>query len=107
MNPDAITHLKEAYDTSPPLEGIPTGNNLLAIRETLLPLLTVIPCGQLKGIHSLMAILMEVAKYEANHVTSKFIQPSRLPLYDRIIADNATNVVRVCAEATHKSRLDY
>jgi hypothetical protein len=44
MNADAITHLfKEAYNTSPPLKGKPTNDNLLAIRETLLPLLMVIP----------------------------------------------------------------
>jgi hypothetical protein len=109
MNLDAITHLfKEAYNTSPPPEGKLTNNNLLAIRETLLPLLMVIPYDQLKGIHSLMAILMEAAKYEANHGNSKFIQPSCLPLYDRNIADNATTVVSVCAKATHKFRLkDY
>jgi hypothetical protein len=45
MNADTITRLfKEAYNTFPPLEGKPTNNNLYAIRETLLPLLMVIPC---------------------------------------------------------------
>jgi hypothetical protein len=74
MNPDAITRLfKEAYDTFPPLKGKPTNNNLLAIWETLLPLLMEIPYDQLKGIHSLTAILMEAAKYEANHGNSKFV----------------------------------
>jgi hypothetical protein len=39
MNTDTTTHLfKEAYNTSPPLKGKPTNNNLLAIRKTLLPL---------------------------------------------------------------------
>jgi hypothetical protein len=48
MTPDAITRLfKEAS-----LEGKPTDDDLLAIRETLLPLLMVIPYDQLKGIHS-------------------------------------------------------
>ena len=47
MNADTITHLfKEAYDTFPPIEGKPTDNNLLAIRETLLPILMVIPYDQ-------------------------------------------------------------
>ena len=69
MTPYAITRLfslfKEAYDTFPPLEGKPTDDDLLAIRETLLPLLMVIPCDQLNGLHSLTAILMEATKYEA------------------------------------------
>ncbi len=94
MNADTITRLfKEAYDTFPPLEGKPTNNDLLAIRETLLPLLMVIPYDQLLGVYSLTAILAEAAKYEANHGGAKFIRPSRLPLYDKNIADDATTVV--------------
>jgi hypothetical protein len=66
----------------------------------------VISYDQLKGIHSLTAILMEDAKYEAEHGNAKFVRPVRLPLCDKNIADNATTVVRVRAEAAHKSRLD-
>jgi hypothetical protein len=107
MTPDAITRLfKEAYDTFPPLEGKPTDDNLLAIREMLLPLLMVIPYDQLNGLHSLTAILMEATKYEAEHGNAEFVRPVHPPLYDKNIADDATTVVRVCAEAAHKSRLD-
>jgi len=66
----------------------------------------VIDYDQLKGIHSLMAILAEAAKYEADHGNKKFVRPSRLPLYDKNIADNATTVIQVRAEVAHKSRLD-
>ena len=66
----------------------------------------VIPYDQLNGIHSLTAILTEAAKYEAEHGNAKFIRHARLPLYDKNIANNAMTVVRVCAEAAHKSRLD-
>jgi len=66
----------------------------------------VIDYDQLKGIHSLTAILTEAAKYEADHGNKKFVCPSRLPLYDTKIADDATTVVRVRAEAAHKARLD-
>jgi hypothetical protein len=63
MNADTITHLfKETYNTSPPLEGEPTDNNLLAIGETLLPHFMVIPYDQLLGVHSLMTILIEAAE---------------------------------------------
>ncbi len=62
MTPDAITRLfKEAYDTFPPRKGKPTGDNLLAIRRKLLPLLMVIPYDQLEGTHSLVAILTEAS----------------------------------------------
>jgi hypothetical protein len=107
MTPDAITRLfKEAYDTFPPLEGKPTDDDLLAIREALLPILMVIPYDQLNGIHSLTAILMEAAKYEAEHGNNTFVCPVRLPLYDKNITDDATTVVRVRAEAAHKACLD-
>jgi hypothetical protein len=80
MNTDIITRLfKEAYDTFPPLEGKPTNNDLLAIRETLLPLLMVIPYEKLLGVHSLTAILVEATKYKANHGGTKFVRLSRPP----------------------------
>ena len=95
-----------AYDTFPPLEGKPTDDDLLAIRETLLPLLMVIPYDQLNGLHSLTAILTEAAKYKMDHGNAKFVRPACLPLYDKNITDDATTVVRVRAESAHKSRLD-
>ncbi len=107
MTPDTITCLfKEAYNTFPPLKGKPTNDNLLAIRRTLLLLLMVIPYDQLQGIHSLVAILTEATKYKANHGNKKFVCPKYLPLYDTSIADGATTVIQVCAEAAHKSCLD-
>jgi hypothetical protein len=44
MAPNTITCLvKEAHDAFPPLKGKPSDNDLLAIQETFLPLLMVIP----------------------------------------------------------------
>jgi hypothetical protein len=52
MTPNAITRLlKEAHDAFLPLEGKLSNNDLLAIWETLLPLLMVIPYHQLNGVH--------------------------------------------------------
>ena len=60
-------------------EELLTDNDLLAIRETLLPLLVVIPYDQLKGIHSLMAILTKAVKYEADHGSKKMNVPPASP----------------------------
>ncbi len=96
MTPDAITLLfKEARDSFPPIKGKPTDDNLLSIRETLLPILMEIPYDQLGGIHSLTAILWDTVMYAANHGSNAFKCPVRLPLYDGNIANNATTVVRV------------
>jgi hypothetical protein len=73
MTSNAITRLfKEAHDTFPPLEGKPYNDDLLAIWETLLPLLMVIPYDQLKGVHSLTAILTKTVKYKDNY-GAKFV----------------------------------
>jgi hypothetical protein len=108
MTPGAITCLfKEAYDAFPPLKGKSSNNDLLAIWETLLPLLMVIPYNQLNGVHSLTAILTEAVKYKTDH-GAKFERPAHLPLNNKTITDNATTVVRVHAEAAHKPQLnDY
>ncbi len=107
--PDAITLLfKEAYDSFPPIDEKPTNDDLLAIREAILLLLMVIPYDLLTGVHSLMAILMEAGKYKAYHGNHTFVRPSRLPLYDATIDNDATTVVCVRAKAAHKSCLaDY
>jgi hypothetical protein len=81
MMPDAITLLfKEAHDTFPPLKGKPTDDDLLSIRETLLPILMEIPYNQLGGVHSLTAILVDAARYATNHGGNAFKCPNRLPL---------------------------
>jgi hypothetical protein len=94
MTPEAITLLfREARKAFPPLEGKPSDNNLTTIWETLLPILMEIPYNQLGGVHSLMAILTEPGRYAADHGGKAFVQPSRLPLYGKNIADDALTVV--------------
>ncbi len=44
MTPNVITLLfKEAREAFPPIEGKPMGDDLLLIRETLLPILMEVP----------------------------------------------------------------
>jgi hypothetical protein len=107
MMPNAITLLfKEARDTFPPIRGKPTDDDLQMIRKKLLPILMEIPYNQLGGTHSLLGILADAMRYTANHGGATFIHPLRLPLYDATIANNATTVIHVCAEAAHQAKLD-
>jgi hypothetical protein len=106
MTPDTITCLfKEAHDSFPPLEGKPSNDNLHAIQETLLPLLMVIPYNQLNRVHSPTAVHTKAIKYEANH-GAEFVHPASLPLYNKLIADNAMTVICIWVEAAHKSQLN-
>ena len=107
MTPDAITLLfKEARNSFPPIKGKPTDDDLLLIQETLLPILMEIPYNQRGGIHSLTAILHDTVTYAANHGGAAFKRPAHLPLYSKNIADNATTVIRICAESAHCAHLD-
>jgi hypothetical protein len=68
MRPDAVTLLiKEAFDVFPPIEGKPTEDDLLAIREVLLPIPMIIPFDGDGGVHSMTALLKEPAKYALAH----------------------------------------
>jgi hypothetical protein len=109
MTPDAITLLfREAGEAFPPFEGKPTDDDLMAIREMLLPIFMEIPYDQLRGVHSLTAILTDLLRYAADHGGIAFKRPAHLPLYNKNIAGNATTVVHVCAESAHRARLnDY
>jgi hypothetical protein len=107
MTPKAITLLfREAREAFPPLKGKPSDDNLTTIGETLLPISMEIPYDQLGGVHSLTAILTDPGRYAADHGGSTFIRPSRLPLYDKNIPDDASTVVRVREEAAHRARLE-
>jgi hypothetical protein len=109
MMPNAITLLfKEARDTFPPIEGKPTDNDLQSICKKILPILMEIPYDQLGGTHSLVGILTDATRYAADHGGATFVRPLPLPLYNATIANNATTVVCVCAEAAHQAKLnDY
>jgi hypothetical protein len=65
-----------------------------------------IPYDQLGGTHSLVGILTDATRYTANHGGATFVRSLRLPLYEATIANNATTVVCVCAEAAHQAKLN-
>ena len=67
----------------------------------------VIPCNQLGGIRSLTAILTDPVRYATDHGgKNSFSRPTRLPLEDASIDNDASTVIRVKVEAVHKSRRD-
>jgi hypothetical protein len=81
MTPNVITLLfKEARDAFPPLDGKPTDDNLLSIRETLLPILMEVSYDQLGGVHSLTSLITEDVRYATEHGGNSFKRPLRLLL---------------------------
>ena len=66
-----------------------------------------IPFDLVGGVHSLTGLSTETTTYEADHGNVAFMRPTRLPLYDSTIPDNATPVARVKRETAHKALVDY
>lgn len=60
----------------------------------------IIPFNADGGVHSLTALLMEPAKYAFAHGGINFQRPKRC------VPDDAATVIRVKAEAAHKSKLE-
>jgi hypothetical protein len=107
MTPEAITLLlKEATEAFTPIKGKPTDDNILAIRENLLPLLMDIPYDLRGGVHSLTGLIIEATTYATEHGENTFARPTHLPLYNANIPDNATAVARVKLENAHKALVD-
>jgi hypothetical protein len=106
MMPNLITLLfKEACDVLPLFKGKPMDVDLLLVRERLLPILMEIPYNQLGGVHSLMGLITDPARYAANQGVT-FVHPVHLSLYDGSIVDIATTAVHVQAESAHKACLN-
>ena len=81
MTPEAITLLfKEATEAFTPIEGKPTDDDIIAIRENLLPFLMDIPYDLLGGVHSLTGFITEASTYATEHGNNTFERPTRLPL---------------------------
>ena len=83
MQPDAVTLLfKEAFDVFPPIKGKPTDDDLLYIREVLLPILMIILFDAFGGwTHFLTALFTDPAKYASSaHEGTPFVYPTRLLL---------------------------
>ena len=107
MKAEAITLLfKEASIAFSPINGKPTDDDLLAIQEVLLPILMLIPYNQLTAVHSLTRLITKTVQYSADHGNLAFPRPSRLPLYNLTIANDATTVILVWAEAAHQAKPD-
>ena len=77
MTPKAITLLlKEATEAFTVIKGKPLDDEILTIRETLLPLLMDIPFDLVGRLHSLTGLFTETAAYKADHGNTKFVRPT-------------------------------
>ena len=73
MTPEAITlHLKEATEAFTVIDEKPSDDDILAIHETLLPLLMDIPFNLVGGVHSLTGLITELGGPAHSPATGTF-----------------------------------
>jgi len=106
----AITLLLEKMtEEFMPIIGQSTGNDIFKICEALMPILhnikyaNFVPVGG--NAHNLVGLIQETLAYVANWNVA-FPRPARLAPYDITIDDNATNVVKNCMAAAHRTLID-
>ena len=83
------------------IDGKPTDNNLLRLRELPTPILLGIPYNTADGAHKLWGILYSNAAYKTRHNTV-FISPTRPTIYPTI-SDGATSAIHSFTETTQNS----
>lgn len=104
MSPEEIVaKFAEALEQFEPVVGQPTDSDLNRIREVLVQILLVIPYDEAEGIHNLIGLIEEDGKYQAAY-TKPFVRPTKLPIYDSAIPEDAKAVVRARMEAEHKAK---
>ena len=100
MTPEEITALfADAVNKFTPIVGVPTDDNLTALRKILYPLLLSIPYDK-DRVHNLIGLIEPTASYTTTWGAA-FPIPARPPAYDPTIAADATPVVRARREAAH------
>ena len=89
-----------ARETFVPITGKLNDNNLLCLRECLMPIILGIPYNTEDVNHNIWGILSSDAAYKLRH--HKVFAPTTQPVVYLIIPDNATSVVRSCTDTFHK-----
>jgi regulator of replication initiation timing len=108
MSPEEIvTKFAEALEQFEAIVGQPTDSDLTRAREVLIQILIIIPFDEANAVHNLVGLIEDDANYKASYGAS-FVRPTKLPIYDKSIADDAKAVVRARMEAEHRAkRADY
>ena len=101
MTPTTLSlALADAKATFSPIVGHPTNNDLVCINDALAPILLKIMYDLSNGEQNLWGLIANVDRY-LHHYGLSFVCPAtRLVVYDPNIANDASRVEHVCAEAT-------
>ena len=82
----------------------PTDNDLIKIRQLLVPVLMNTKYDELTLTHNLSGVILPSDRYEQIYNKGAYVIPSFIALYDDTIEKYATRIDVHCAEGNHKAR---
>ena len=85
---------------------LPTDNDIINIRQLLLPVLMKTKYDELKLTHNLSRVILPIERYEQVHSNGAYVILSVIALYNDAIDINATRTEFHRAEGKHKARIN-
>ena len=82
----------------------PTENDLIKIRQLLVPVLMKTTYDELTPTHILSVVILPSERYEQIYKNRAYVTPPVIPLYDDNIDKDATRLEINLSEGKHKSR---
>ena len=82
----------------------PTDNNLIKIRQLLVPVLMRTTYGELTLLHNLAGVILPTKRYEQIYKKGGYSIPPVIPLYDDNINKDDTRLEINRAEGKHEAR---
>ena len=82
----------------------PTDNDLIDIRQLLVPVLMKTKYDELTLTHNISGVILPAERYEQIYKNRAYVIPPVIPLYDDTIDKDATRSEINLAEGKHKAR---
>ena len=84
----------------------PTDNDLIKIRQLLVPVLMKTKYDELMLTHNLSGVILPSERYEQIYKKGAYVIPPVIALYDETIEKDATRIEVHFAEGKHKARIN-
>ena len=101
---DLTLTLQKAIEGFSVIVDRPTDNNLIEIRQLLVPVLMKTKYDELTLTHNLSGVILLSKRYEQIYKKGAYVIPPVIALYDETIKKDATRLEINCAEGKHEAR---
>ena len=101
---DLTLALQKATEGFTVIVDIPMDNDLIEIRQLLVPVLMKKKYDELPLTHNISGVILPAKSYAQIYKNGDYVIPPVIPLYDDTIDKDATRLEINCAEGKHKAQ---